>query len=100
MRPFRHQNFIGCAPTRVASSSTGSKRIGSVVDSRLYSFVWTGTCRVSRHLLEVDGVRVTNRPHDEPDVVLVRVELKRDGRTRYDPETDLSEMMRTPPLST
>lgn len=70
-----------------------------------------GLC--SSNLLEVDGVRVKprrvlgellvkNLPHDEPDVVLVRVEFKGDGRTlrydiidRYDPETELSAMMRT-----
>ncbi len=70
-----------------------------------------GLC--SSQLLEVDGVRVKprrvlgellvkNLPHDEPDVVLVRVEFVGDGRTlrydiidRYDPETDLSAMMRT-----
>jgi lysine 6-dehydrogenase len=45
---------------------------------------------------------VRNLPHDEPDVVLVRVELAGGGRTlrydivdRYDPETGLSAMMRT-----
>ena len=70
-----------------------------------------GLC--SSSLLEVDGVRVKprrvlgellvkNLPHDEPDVVLVRVEFAGDGRTlrydiidRYDSETDLSAMMRT-----
>lgn len=70
-----------------------------------------GLC--SSSLLEVDGVRVKprrvlgellvkNLPHDEPDVVLVRVEFVGDDRTlrydiidRYDPETDLSAMMRT-----
>jgi lysine 6-dehydrogenase len=70
-----------------------------------------GLC--SSQLLEVDGVRVKprrvlgellvkNLPHDEPDVVLVRVEFAGDGRTlrydiidRYDPETGLSSMMRT-----
>jgi len=70
-----------------------------------------GLC--SSSLLEVDGVRVKPRrvlgellvkhlPHDEPDVVLVRVEFAGDGRTlrydiidRYDPETGLSAMMRT-----
>lgn len=45
---------------------------------------------------------VRHLPHDEPDVVLVRVEVKGDGRTlrydiidRHDPETGLSAMMRT-----
>ena len=45
---------------------------------------------------------VKNLPHDEPDVVLVRVEFEREGRRlrydiidRYDPETGLSAMMRT-----
>ena len=45
---------------------------------------------------------VKNLPHDEPDVVLVRVEFAGDGRRltydiidRYDPETGLSAMMRT-----
>ncbi len=45
---------------------------------------------------------VKNLPHDEPDVVLVRVEFEGDGRRlrydiidRYDPETGLSAMMRT-----
>ena len=70
-----------------------------------------GLC--SSALLEVDGVRVKprrvlgellvkNLPHDEPDVVLVRVELVGEGRRlrydiidRYDPETGLSAMMRT-----
>jgi lysine 6-dehydrogenase len=70
-----------------------------------------GLC--SSQLLEVDGVRVKprrvlgellvkNLPHDEPDVVLVRVEFAGDGkRLRYDiidrqdPETGLSAMMRT-----
>ena len=70
-----------------------------------------GLC--SSQLIEVDGVRVKprrvlgellvkNLPHDEPDVVLVRVEFVGDGkRLRYDiidrqdPETDLSAMMRT-----
>ncbi|HEY6139688.1 MAG TPA: saccharopine dehydrogenase C-terminal domain-containing protein [Thermoanaerobaculia bacterium] len=43
-----------------------------------------------------------NLPHDEPDVVLVRVEVKGDGRAlrydiidRHDPSTGLSAMMRT-----
>src|SRR5436190_5092067 len=71
-----------------------------------------GLCR--SELLEVDGVRVKprrvlgellvkNLPHDEPDVVLVRVEFAGDnGKTlrydiidRHDPETGLSAMMRT-----
>jgi lysine 6-dehydrogenase len=71
-----------------------------------------GLCR--SELLEVDEVRVKprrvlgellvkNLPHDEPDVVLVRVEFAGDnGKTlrydiidRYDPETELSAMMRT-----
>lgn len=45
---------------------------------------------------------VKNLPHDEPDVVLVRVEFAGGGKTlrydiidRYDPETGLSAMMRT-----
>ncbi|HEX2831878.1 MAG TPA: saccharopine dehydrogenase C-terminal domain-containing protein [Thermoanaerobaculia bacterium] len=45
---------------------------------------------------------VRNLPHDEPDVVLVRVEFAGGGKRlrydiidRYDPETDLSAMMRT-----
>jgi len=45
---------------------------------------------------------VKNLPHDEPDVVLVRVEFEGDGRRlrydiidRADPETGLSAMMRT-----
>ncbi len=45
---------------------------------------------------------VKNLPHDEPDVVLVRVEFEGGGKTlrydiidRYDPETGLSAMMRT-----
>ena len=63
--------------------------------------------------IDVDGAQVKprrvlgellvkNLPHDEPDVVLVRVEFKGDGRTlrydiidRSDPETGLSAMMRT-----
>jgi lysine 6-dehydrogenase len=70
-----------------------------------------GLCGSS--LLEVDGVRVKPRrvlgellvkhlPHDEPDVVLVRVEFAGDGRRlrydiidRHDPATGLSAMMRT-----
>jgi lysine 6-dehydrogenase len=70
-----------------------------------------GLC--SSSLLEVDGVRVKprrvlgellvkNLPHDEPDVVLVRVEFAGEGRKlrydiidRQDPETGLSAMMRT-----
>ncbi len=70
-----------------------------------------GLC--SSALLEVDGVRVKprrvlgelrvkNLPHDEPDVVLVRVEFAGDGKKlrydiidRYDAETQLSAMMRT-----
>jgi lysine 6-dehydrogenase len=45
---------------------------------------------------------VANLPHDEPDVVLVRVEFAGDGKRltydiidRYDPKTGLSAMMRT-----
>jgi lysine 6-dehydrogenase len=45
---------------------------------------------------------VKNLPHDEPDAVLVRVEMTGDGKRlrydiidRYDPETGLSAMMRT-----
>ena len=45
---------------------------------------------------------VKNLPHDEPDAVLVRVEVTRGARRlrydiidRYDPETGLSAMMRT-----
>jgi lysine 6-dehydrogenase len=63
--------------------------------------------------IEVDGVAikprrllgellVRNLPHDEPDVVLVRVEFAGEGRRlrydiidRHDPETGLSAMMRT-----
>ncbi|HEY0157763.1 MAG TPA: saccharopine dehydrogenase C-terminal domain-containing protein [Thermoanaerobaculia bacterium] len=63
--------------------------------------------------IEVDGVSVkprrvlgdllvANLPHDEPDVVLVRVEFAGGGRRlrydiidRFDPETGLSAMMRT-----
>jgi len=74
-----------------------------------------GLC--SSEPIEVDGVRVKprrvlgellirNLPHDGPDVVLVRVEVAgkaqgSDKRLRYDiidsydPETDLSAMMRT-----
>lgn len=71
-----------------------------------------GLCK--SELLEVDGVRVKprrvlgellvkNLPHDEPDVVLVRVEFVGDGGKtlrydiidRQDPETGLSAMMRT-----
>jgi lysine 6-dehydrogenase len=70
-----------------------------------------GLC--SSDAIEVDGVRVKPRrvlgdllvktlPHDEPDVVLVRVEVSGGGkRLRYDiidrqdPKTGLSAMMRT-----
>jgi len=63
--------------------------------------------------LEVDGATVKprrvlgellvkNLPHDEPDVVLVRVEVAGGGERlrydiidRYDPKTGLSAMMRT-----
>jgi lysine 6-dehydrogenase len=45
---------------------------------------------------------VRNLPHDEPDVVLVRVEVRGGGKAlrydivdRYDPATGLSAMMRT-----
>lgn len=70
-----------------------------------------GLC--SSEVLPVDGVSVKprrvlgdllvrNLPHDEPDVVLVRVSFVGDGKRltydiidRYDPETGLSAMMRT-----
>lgn len=70
-----------------------------------------GLC--SSEPVEVDGTRipprrlfakllVENLPHDEPDVVLVRVEFRGDGKTlrydiidSYDPVTGLSSMMRT-----
>lgn len=70
-----------------------------------------GLC--SAEAMTVDGVTVKprrvlgdllvkNLPHDEPDVVLVRVEFAGGGRRltydiidRYDPETGLSAMMRT-----
>ncbi|HEX8173077.1 MAG TPA: saccharopine dehydrogenase C-terminal domain-containing protein [Thermoanaerobaculia bacterium] len=70
-----------------------------------------GLC--SSEPLTVDGVTIKPRrvlgdllvaklPHDEPDVVLVRVEFAGDGRRlrydiidRHDPETGLSAMMRT-----
>src|SRR6185295_1612026 len=70
-----------------------------------------GLC--SSEPMEVDGVTVKprrvlgdllvkNLPHDEPDVVLVRLEFAGEGRRlrydiidRYDPETGLSAMMRT-----
>ena len=70
-----------------------------------------GLC--SSEPIEVDGVSikprrvlgdllVANLPHDEPDVVLVRVEFSGGGKTlrydiidRSDPETGLSAMMRT-----
>lgn len=70
-----------------------------------------GLC--SSEPIEVDGVSVrprrvlgdllvANLPHDEPDVVLVRVEFAGGGRRlrydiidRSDPETGLSAMMRT-----
>ncbi|HVE69761.1 MAG TPA: saccharopine dehydrogenase C-terminal domain-containing protein [Thermoanaerobaculia bacterium] len=63
--------------------------------------------------IDVDGARVKprrvlgellvkNLPHDEPDAVLVRVEVTGDGKRlrydiidRYDPSTGLSAMMRT-----
>ncbi len=70
-----------------------------------------GLC--SSEPLTVDGVAVKprrvlgdllvrNLPHDQPDVVLVRVEFAGNGKRlrydiidRYDPETGLSAMMRT-----
>jgi lysine 6-dehydrogenase len=70
-----------------------------------------GLC--SSEAIEVDGVKVKprrllgellvkNLPHDEPDVVLVRVEFAGGGKRlrydiidRFDPETGLSAMMRT-----
>ena len=70
-----------------------------------------GLC--SSEPMTVDGVRVKprrvlgdllvkNLPHDEPDVVLVRVEVVGGGKRlrydiidRYDPKTGLSAMMRT-----
>jgi lysine 6-dehydrogenase len=70
-----------------------------------------GLC--SSEELTVDGVKVKprrvlgdllvkNLPHDGPDVVLVRVEFRGDGKQlrydiidSYDPETGLSAMMRT-----
>ncbi|MGN6182799.1 MAG: saccharopine dehydrogenase family protein [Thermoanaerobaculia bacterium] len=70
-----------------------------------------GLC--SSDAIDVDGQQVKprrvlgellvkNLPHDEPDVVLVRVEFAGGGKRlrydiidRYDPETDLSAMMRT-----
>ena len=70
-----------------------------------------GLC--SSDAITVDGARVVPRrvfgdllvrhlPHDEPDVVLVRVEVSGGGRRlrydivdRYDPKTQLSAMMRT-----
>ena len=70
-----------------------------------------GLC--SSDAMTVDGASVKPRrvlgdllvkhlPHDEPDVVLVRVEIVGDGKRlrydiidRYDPKTNLSAMMRT-----
>jgi lysine 6-dehydrogenase len=70
-----------------------------------------GLC--SSDAIDVDGQQVKprrvlgellvkNLPHDEPDVVLVRVEFAGGGKhlrydiiDRYDPETQLSAMMRT-----
>jgi lysine 6-dehydrogenase len=70
-----------------------------------------GLCSSVR--IDVDGTQVKprrvlgellvkNLPHDEPDAVLVRVELTGGGKRlrydiidRYDPETGLSAMMRT-----
>jgi lysine 6-dehydrogenase len=70
-----------------------------------------GLC--SSDAIDVDGAQVKprrvlgellvkNLPHDEPDVVLVRVEFVGGGKRlrydiidRYDPETQLSAMMRT-----
>jgi lysine 6-dehydrogenase len=70
-----------------------------------------GLC--SSDAIDVDGAQVKprrvlgellvkNLPHDEPDAVLVRVELTGGGKRlrydiidRYDPETGLSAMMRT-----
>ena len=70
-----------------------------------------GLC--SSDAITVDGARVVPRrvfgdllvrhlPHDEPDVVLVRVEVRGEGKLlrydivdRYDPTTRLSAMMRT-----
>jgi lysine 6-dehydrogenase len=59
-----------------------------------------GRAVVPRRLL--GDLLVRNLPADEPDIVLVRVEVKGDGRTlrydiidRYDAATGLSAMMRT-----
>lgn len=59
-----------------------------------------GTSVKPRRLL--GELLVRNLPHDEPDVVLVRVEFSGAGKRlrydiidRYDPETGLSAMMRT-----
>src|SRR5205085_12387546 len=75
------------------------------------SMIDLGLC--SSEPMSVDGVRIAprrmfgellvrNLPADEPDVVLVRVEVSGAGRTlrydiidRYDPATGLSAMMRT-----
>jgi lysine 6-dehydrogenase len=79
--------------------------------SKFKTMIDLGLC--SSQPIHVDGTEVKprrvlgellvkNLPHDEPDVVLVRVEFEGDGRRlrydiidRYDPETGLSSMMRT-----
>lgn len=79
--------------------------------ARFKTMIDLGLC--SSTPIDVDGTRVKprrvlgellvqNLPHDEPDVVLVRVEFLGDGRRlrydiidRLDPETGLSAMMRT-----
>ena len=58
--------------------------------------------RPSCHARVFGDLLVRNLPHDEPDVVLVRVEVRGGGKRlrydiidRYDPATGLSAMMRT-----
>lgn len=79
--------------------------------ARFKTMIDLGLC--SSAPLDVDGAAVKprrllgellvkNLPHDEPDVVLVRVEFEGDGKRlrydiidRFDPQTGLSAMMRT-----
>jgi lysine 6-dehydrogenase len=79
--------------------------------SKFKTMIDLGLCSSDEVVVEGSAVKprkllgellVRNLPHDEPDVVLVRVEFAGEGRMlrydiidRYDPDTGLSAMMRT-----